>query len=93
MPTVGIAFLGLGNASALGSLPTSYIWLMMEQERDTDGGLRDFLDIFNQRGDFGTQFNDKFNLIQVIGIHRTALTEFGIQHVDINLTIYRNHIL
>lgn len=49
VPKVDVAFLGLGSGSALGSLPTAYIWLLQEQQRDGDGGLLDFLDIFNHR--------------------------------------------
>ena len=49
VPTVEVSFLGLACGASLGSLPSPYITLILEQEDDREHGLHDFLDLFNHR--------------------------------------------
>lgn len=49
IPEVKVAFMGLGSAHSMGSLPTAYIEVLLDEPRNRDSAVRDFLDIFNHR--------------------------------------------
>lgn len=48
-PRLFVSFFGVTTPSDFGSLPTPYVQLVLARDREKDGALREFLDLFHHR--------------------------------------------